>query len=202
MGLMPELLPGYQPSQTFGLTWADMLANEDLGALWVIGANPLKNAELRAKNAFVVVQEMFLTETAQIANVVLPAASAYEKWGTVTNVCGEVQRLKKAIQTMGAKPDLEIIKPEMSVKVSFLEAAPTGTETQGVTVPKSAIRTEGNESYVWTVHDGTVRRVGISIERETETGVEVSQGLKNGDMVVTTPQVNLSDGTKVSIGGE
>lgn len=100
------------------------------------------------------------------------------------------------------KPDLEIIKPEMSVKVSFLEAAPTGTETQGVTVPKSAIRTEGNESYVWTVHDGTVRRVGISIGRETETGVEVSQGLKDGDMVVTTPQVNLSDGTKVSIGGE
>jgi RND family efflux transporter MFP subunit len=100
------------------------------------------------------------------------------------------------------KPDLEIIKPEMSVKVSFLEAAPTGTETQGVTVPKSAIRTEGNESYVWTVHDGIVRRVGISIRRKTETGVEVSLGLKDGDMVVTTPQVNLSDGTKVSIGGE
>lgn len=100
------------------------------------------------------------------------------------------------------KPDLEIIKPEMSVKVSFLEAAPTGTETQGVRVPKSAIRTEGNESYVWTVHDGIARRVGISIGRKTETGVEVSLGLKDGEMVVTTPQVNLSDGTKVSIGGE
>ncbi len=62
-----------------------------------------------AKNAFVVVQEMFLTETAQAADVVLPAASAYEKNGTVTNVCGEVQRLRKAAQTMGAKPDLEII---------------------------------------------------------------------------------------------
>ena len=52
---------------------------------------------------------MFLTETAQRADVVLPAASAYEKNGTVTNVCGEVQRLKRAIATMGAKPDLEII---------------------------------------------------------------------------------------------
>ncbi len=52
---------------------------------------------------------MFLTETAQTADVVLPAASAYEKSGTVTNVCGEVQRLRKAAQTMGAKPDLEII---------------------------------------------------------------------------------------------
>jgi NADH-quinone oxidoreductase subunit G len=109
MGLMPELLPGYKPSGQAGMTVADMLAADSLDVLWVVGANPLKNAALRAKNAFVVVQEMFLTETAAAADVVLPAASAYEKNGTVTNVCGEVQRLKKAAQTMGAKPDLEII---------------------------------------------------------------------------------------------
>src|SRR5438045_6463870 len=88
---------------------AEMLASEGLDALWVVGANPLKDAELRARPGFMVVQDLFLTETAQIADVVLPAASAYEKTGTVTNVCGEVQRLKKAAQTMGAKPDLEII---------------------------------------------------------------------------------------------
>jgi len=41
--------------------------------------------------------------------VVLPAACAYEKNGTVTNVTGEVQRLKRAVNTMGAKPDLEIM---------------------------------------------------------------------------------------------
>ena len=52
---------------------------------------------------------MFLTETAQQADVVLPAACAYEKNGTVTNTTGEVQRLTRAINTMGAKPDLEII---------------------------------------------------------------------------------------------
>ena len=52
---------------------------------------------------------MFLTETAQRADVVFPAASAYEKSGTVTNVCGEVQRLKRAISTIGAKTDLEIV---------------------------------------------------------------------------------------------
>jgi len=109
MGLLPELLPGFQPSQAPGMTVNEMLAAEVLDVLWVIGANPLKNAELRTKGAFTVVQEMFLTETASIADIVLPAASAYEKSGTVTNVCGEVQRLKRAAQTMGAKPDLEII---------------------------------------------------------------------------------------------
>ena len=58
---------------------------------------------------FVVVQDLFLTETAQLADVVLPAACAYEKNGTVTNVTGEVQRLTRAVNTMGAKSDLEIM---------------------------------------------------------------------------------------------
>ncbi len=107
MGLMPELLPGFAASNQPGLTVAEMLA-ADLDVLWVVGANPLKNAALGSKG-FVVVQDMFLTETAEAADVVLPAASAYEKNGTVTNVCGEVQRLHRVAQAMGAKPDLEII---------------------------------------------------------------------------------------------
>jgi NADH-quinone oxidoreductase subunit G len=109
MGFLPELLPGYQISGRPGMSAAEMIAAETLDVLWVVGANPLKSARRRAQNPFLVVQEMFLTETAQVADIVLPAASAYEKKGTVTNVCGEVQRLHKAAQTMGAKPDLEII---------------------------------------------------------------------------------------------
>jgi NADH-quinone oxidoreductase subunit G len=85
-----------------------MLAEPALAALWVVGANPLKRTALASQHAFVVVQDLFLTETARRADVVLPAASAYEKTGTVTNVCGEVQRLKKALNVMGAKPDLDI----------------------------------------------------------------------------------------------
>ncbi|HWC00526.1 MAG TPA: NADH-quinone oxidoreductase subunit NuoG [Bryobacteraceae bacterium] len=100
MRLLPE--PG-------GLTLPEMLVSEDLDVLWVVGANPLKNGGLKSSKAFVVVQDMFLTETAQAADVVFPAASAYEKNGTVTNVTGEVQRLKKGPETMGTKPDLEII---------------------------------------------------------------------------------------------
>ncbi len=86
-----------------------MMAAKDLDALWVVGANPLKERPLGSVNSFVVVQDMFMTETAQRADVLLPAGSAYEKNGTVTNVCGEVQRLKRAVSMIGAKPDLEII---------------------------------------------------------------------------------------------
>ncbi len=109
MGLTPELGPGYQPAPGTGMTLPQMLADEHLAALWVVNADPLRNAPLAARDAFVVVQDLFLTATAQRADVVLPSASLYEKQGTVTNVCGEVQRLKKAAQTMGAKADLEII---------------------------------------------------------------------------------------------
>lgn len=110
MGVTPELEPGYKASGKPGLVWQEMLAATDLDALWVIGENPLAGgATLGSKKAFVVVQDLFLTETSQRADVVLPSAGAYEKNGTVTNVCGEVQRLKRAAQALGAKPDLEII---------------------------------------------------------------------------------------------
>jgi NADH-quinone oxidoreductase subunit G len=113
MGLLPDLLPGYHSVADggfeVGLNYDEILAAPDLDVLWVVGANPLEHRELAAKNAFVVVQDLFPTETAKRANVVLPAASAYEKSGTVTNVCGDVQMLNRGAKTMGAKPDLEII---------------------------------------------------------------------------------------------
>jgi NADH-quinone oxidoreductase subunit G len=110
MGLTPEFLPGYRPSSPTpdaGLH-LDRMLQTDLNVLWVVGANPYGNGSIKRAN-FLVVQDMFLTETAGQADVVLPSASAYEKSGTITNVTGEVQRLKKAVATMGAKPDLEII---------------------------------------------------------------------------------------------
>jgi NADH-quinone oxidoreductase subunit G len=99
MGLVPD---------AEGMNIGEMLASSDLDALWVVGANPFEGGNT-AGAPFLVVQEMFLTETAQAADVVLPASSGYEKAGTVTNVCGEAQRLKKGLQAMGTKPDLEII---------------------------------------------------------------------------------------------
>ncbi len=109
MGLLPDLGPGYHATAP-GRSLQQMLDDPKLAALWVVGSNPLKGGKsLASTNAFVVVQDLFLTETAQRADVVLPAASAYEKNGTVTNVCGQVQRLKKGIETVGSKADLAII---------------------------------------------------------------------------------------------
>ncbi|HEV3331810.1 MAG TPA: NADH-quinone oxidoreductase subunit NuoG [Bryobacteraceae bacterium] len=150
MGLVPELFPGYQPSGHPGMHIDEMLT-ANLNALWVVGSNPFKHGVPR-KAKFLVVQDMFLTETAQLADVVLPAACAYEKVGTITNVTGEVQRLKRAVNTMGAKPDLEImgfIARDMGVaaalgpwkaEVVFEEIR---AQVRGYQIPAPAIATGG-----------------------------------------------------------
>jgi len=100
------------------------------------------------------------------------------------------------------QPDLQIIKPEMSVKVSFLENQPPAMQEPRITVPKGAVRSEEGETYVWTVREGIVQRVGIVRGQETETGIEIEQGLNDGDVVVVSPQANLASGRRVSVGTE
>jgi NADH-quinone oxidoreductase subunit G len=128
MGLYPDLLPGYQrltDSGKFHQEWtiptaagltvpemAEAGMTGKLKALYVVGANPIARFGLDPfgfSQSFVVVQEMFLSETANIAHVVLPAANAYEKSGTFTNTCGDLQIVKKAGELSGTKSDFEMI---------------------------------------------------------------------------------------------
>jgi NADH-quinone oxidoreductase subunit G len=130
MGFYPNLLPGYHSisdigifhqewggeiPQTPGLTLPEMVESAKAGklkAFYVVGANPVGRLGLDPfsfSQGFVVVQDMFLTQTAEIADVVLPAANAYEKAGTFTNTCGDLQLLKKAGEVNGTKPDFEMI---------------------------------------------------------------------------------------------
>jgi len=129
MGLYPDLLPGYYPTvgnsqfheewgdvpQAAGLDQAGMVDAGRAGklkALYVVGSNPVGRLNIDPfmfSKSFVVVQDMFLTETAVIADVVLPAANAYEKTGTFTNTCGDLQLVKKAGEVTGTKTDFEMI---------------------------------------------------------------------------------------------
>ncbi len=131
MGLYPDLLPGYEPlgdaaaRERFARLWggeipaapgmdagqmARAFAAGKLGALYTVGANPFGRLgiERDPETGFMVAQDLFLTETARQANVVLPALCAYEKQGTLTNTCGEVQLQRRAAEFEGAKSDLEI----------------------------------------------------------------------------------------------
>lgn len=138
MGALPDVYPGYQKvdrpenqkkfeaawgvslSPTPGLTHSEIfdgIYNGTIKSLYLVGENPVLS-EANASHAiaamekidFLVVQDIFLTETAKLADVVLPAATFAEKDGTFSNTERRVQRVRQAIAPVGdAKPDWEIV---------------------------------------------------------------------------------------------
>ncbi|KAF5040413.1 Assimilatory nitrate reductase catalytic subunit [anaerobic digester metagenome] len=100
-----------------GLTATEMIATDRVRAMYVMGENPMVSdadvGHVRGrleKLDFLVVQDIFLTETARLADVVLPAASAAEKDGTFTNTDRRVQRVRAAVPCPGqALPDWRIL---------------------------------------------------------------------------------------------
>ncbi|HEV2647409.1 MAG TPA: molybdopterin-dependent oxidoreductase [Acidobacteriaceae bacterium] len=126
MGLLPDMLPGYSPitagsdpgftaPTTPGLDLLeifDAASSGNLSALYVVGSNPIARYSVdpaTLANTFVVVQDMFLTETSALADVILPAANLYEKSGSVTNSYGDLQQVKKAADRAGVRTDFELI---------------------------------------------------------------------------------------------
>jgi formate dehydrogenase major subunit len=140
MGALPDRLPGFQHVENdelrakFDAAWHvtvpprrgwhlsgmfDAMERGELQALYVIGENPVQSEadQKRAKHLlstrdFMVVQDIFLTATAELADVVLPAAASWaESEGTVTNSERRVQRVRKALDPPGeARDDLWIVE--------------------------------------------------------------------------------------------
>jgi NADH-quinone oxidoreductase subunit G len=110
MGLLPDALPGYRPAGERGLAYDEILKSPDIRALFVMGANPVRHAELPANLELLIVQDITLTETAKQADIVLPAVTFAEKDGSMTNVDHHVQLVRRALRPLpGAKADWEIL---------------------------------------------------------------------------------------------
>jgi formate dehydrogenase major subunit len=147
MGCLPNVYPGYQRvdddsialkfknawdkqvSKDVGFTIIDMFKGIDEGrvkAFYIMGENPmvsdpdLGHVEKTLKNVeFLVVQDIFMTETSKMAHIVLPTASFAEKEGTFTNTERRVQRVRKAIDSPGeAREDWQIIA-ELSRRMGY-----------------------------------------------------------------------------------
>ena len=137
MGALPDVYPGYQKvhlpeaqkkfekawgcrlSSTPGLTHTEILdhvAADGITSLYLVGENPVLSeadanhaTEALKKLDFLVVQDIFLTETAELADVVLPASSFAEKDGVFVNTERRVQRVRRAIPPVGeSRPDWQI----------------------------------------------------------------------------------------------
>jgi formate dehydrogenase alpha subunit len=138
LGGLPNVYPGYQPvtlpavrekfekawgvslADKLGLTVTEMMAAAEEGTvrcLYVIGENPMTSdpdlnhvRHALKETEFLVVQDIFFTETCHLADVIFPAASFAEKEGTFTNTERRVQRVRKAVEAPGeARDDAEIV---------------------------------------------------------------------------------------------
>ena len=130
-----------------GLVVTEMMKQAHEGrvkAMFIIGENPmvsdpdLKHARKSLeKLEFLVVQDIFMTETAQLAHVVLPSASFAEKDGTFTNTERKVQRVRKAVSSPGeAREDWKIIcdlSTRMGYPMAYDSAKPIFEEIGGLT---------------------------------------------------------------------
>jgi formate dehydrogenase major subunit/formate dehydrogenase alpha subunit len=147
MGCIPNLYPGYQSvsipplKAKFEKAWGVKLPKKEglkttemigeaiegrLKAMYIMGENPALsdpdlNHTVKAFKAldFLVVQDIFLTETAKLADVVLPAASFAEKDGTFTNTERRVQRVRKAVNPPGQAREDSWIISELSERLGY-----------------------------------------------------------------------------------
>ena len=190
-GCIPNTYPGYQPinDETIakfsdawgnhplppreGMVITEIVPAVNVGrikAMYITGENPLLSepdlheAERELKKLeFLVVQDLFLHETAQIADVVLPAASFAEKDGTFTNSERRVQRVRKAVEPVGeSRADWEIVC-ELARRIS---------EMLGLEVEDQFAYTHPSE--IWDEMAGVIPMVGgISYERlDREGGIQ------------------------------
>ena len=118
MGVVSGYLPGYRKMEKLGMNALEMLnaiKTGKIASLYIMGDDPVGSdpglKQTLEKLEFLVVQDIFMTETAKLAHVVLPAASSAEKSGTFTNVERRLQQLNKAEEPVGeSRLDWEIIQ--------------------------------------------------------------------------------------------
>jgi HlyD family secretion protein len=100
------------------------------------------------------------------------------------------------------------ILPDMGVKVAFLDEAKPAAIKKGAGqapaavgyIPKSAVRSDSNASFVYLVKDGAVERRAVSLGTDRGTDVAVIGGVAPGDSVVVKGPENLRDGEKIQVG--
>jgi formate dehydrogenase major subunit len=184
MGGLPNVFTGYQPvsdpearkrfagawgaeslPDTPGLTLTEMIPsalNGSLHGLFVMGENPVVSdantdhvLEGLRKLECLVVQDIFLTETARLAHIVLPGVTWAEKDGTFTNTERRVQRVRAAIHPVGnSLPDWAIIQriaQRMGVKVNFSSPEEVFDEIRRLTPSYSGI------TYSRLDHEGGIQ---------------------------------------------
>jgi len=214
MGVMPDYYPGYQKvgpdamskftgswnavlPDNPGLTSLEMLAGIRTGkiaALYIMGDDPAGSdkglKDVLSKLEFLVVQDIFLTETAKLADVVLPASSIAEKIGTFTNLERRLQQLNRAEEPHGeSRPDWDILHTlakKMGSSMHYASPADILKEIRA-TVP---LYTDLDAGSVWPRERSPLAGADVDLSLASDTV------MKND--VITSDRLLFSSGTMIT----
>jgi NADH-quinone oxidoreductase chain G len=213
MGLLPDMLPGYQRvadevRQTIGAAWGaqisaepgrdyDQMLSGGVRALFVLGANPARHATPEQlarldKLDALIVQDLFLTETAQRAMVVLPGLSSGEKDGTFTNLDRRIQVVRKGMTELpGARADWEVLTTVarmLGLSWAYLLPADILREIGRVAPIYAGVsrRALGETGLQWPLRAG-------------ETGADGRTTIAGSDTLIWPPASGMHEATGVSV---
>jgi NADH-quinone oxidoreductase subunit G len=177
MGVRADQGPGYQPLGEPGLSAREMWGaaiEKRLRGMYIMELDPAASpANLRpALEAldFLVVQDMFLTETAQLADVVLPASAFAERDGTYTNVERRVQRSRKARQPHGESRDNWLIVAGVAQEVLRLREPVAARKVNG-----TEARAQQQVGGATQVVEETDTMIGWDYVTAAEVGAEIAE---------------------------
>jgi NADH-quinone oxidoreductase subunit G len=191
MGVLPHLGPGFERLDSPGRDAAEILAaaaGGQLKALYVAGADPVGDGLLASRDQleFLVVQELFMTATAEVADVVLPAQSWAEREGSFTSGERRVQRFYPVIRPLGeCRADWQIFaqvgervglgKPLFAASLVFRDIAASVPLYEGLDYRKLA-----QVDPQWPrVGDEDVYYGGTSYKNESGLGVQWPSAAQN-----------------------
>lgn len=179
MGVLPDVGPGYESLATVGMNTQQMLqaaAAGDIEVLWIVGADLFNDytdrglAERALENCpFIVINELTLTQTASMADLILPVASVAEKDGTYTSCERRIQRIYRAFDVDGGiKPDWQIfseVADKLGSESTYFSARDIWQEIAS-TVPNYnvSLKSLGDSGVRWQNASGSVKPGAVVVE--------------------------------------
>jgi RND family efflux transporter MFP subunit len=133
----------------------------------------------------------------------VPDAYPDRRYGAhVVKLYPQVDRQKGTlrVEVQIEKPD-EFLWPDMSARITFTDPLPAAGGRPGVLVPRGAIRGDAGAPFVWTVSDGRVRRVPVTLGKDFGDQRQIAAGLDGDETVVVGTPPELRDGQPVRIAG-
>lgn len=165
----------------------------------------IRMANLGDMRAEVDVNESDLTRVrlGQAAEVIPDAYPDARYAATVVKLYPQVNRQKGTlkIEVRVSEPDARLL-PDMSVRVNFLAEATAPAGTRVLLAPRSALRRDGDASYVWVLADDRVQRRAVELGTELGDQVQIAKGLAGDETLVVGDAATLAEGARVRVKAE